>query len=121
MPPTTWLELEEAQTARTQPARRPPRAVRELPAALRAPIAATPVDPSPQPEPPRARLLERHRIALAVLAALACLCLASRALDGSSSALPFGGGPVAGEDASTVRLVHGVVALNQDHIELTSL
>ncbi|MGH2995005.1 MAG: hypothetical protein ACRDM9_01680 [Gaiellaceae bacterium] len=121
MPPTTWLELEEAQTARTQPARRPPRADRELPAALRAPVTAALVDPTPQPEPPRARVLERHRIALAVLAALACLCLASRALDVSLPALAFGSDPVAGEAGGAVRLVQGAADVNQDRSELASL
>jgi hypothetical protein len=120
MPRTTWLELEEARAARTQLARRSPRADRELPAALRSPVAAPLVDPTPEQEPPRARLLEGHRIALAVLAALSCLCLASRALDGSSSAMPFGGDPVADAAGSSVLLADGV-APSQDRIELTSL
>lgn len=89
--------------------------------ALRTPVTAAPVDPTPQPKPARAGLLERSRVALAVAAALSCLYFAGRALEGSSSALPLGGDPVAGEAGSGVLLGDGVPSVNQDIRALASL
>jgi hypothetical protein len=120
MPPTTWLEREDARTARQQPAGRHPRADRQLPAALREPVVAASVDPKPQPVPQRAHRHERRRLTLAVLAALSCLYLGAHAFD-VSSALPFGGDPIPSEAGSAVRLAHGGAAVRRDRGELLSL